>query len=135
MQSTHPSEAQLTSMAEHLVLGRNRIEFEANGQRVRSFLYLLDWNIRLIVSDIDGTITRSDVLGHVLPRFGKDWTHAGITRLFSNVAANGYQFMYLSSRSIAQSDETRNFLLRLKHEVHAMPLGAPPSANSNSLGS
>jgi phosphatidate phosphatase PAH1 len=111
-------------MAEHLQEGQNLIEFEANGQIVRSFLYLFDWNIRIIVSDIDGTITKSDVLGHVLPRFGKDWTHVGITRLFANIASNGYQFMFLSSRSIAQSEETRAYLVRLKHQSYNMPAGA-----------
>jgi phosphatidate phosphatase LPIN len=124
VQSTHATPEQLAAMAEHLQLGQNLIEFEANGQRVRSFLYLLDWNIRLIISDIDGTITKSDMLGHVLPRFGNDWSHPGITRLFSNIAANGYQFMFLSSRSIAQSDETRAYLVRLKAQGHAMPAGA-----------
>ncbi len=28
---------------------------------------------RLVISDIDGTITKSDLLGHVLPRVGWDW--------------------------------------------------------------
>ena len=38
-----------------------------------------------------GTITKSDVLGHLLPAIGYDWSHAGITQLFTNVAAHGYQ--------------------------------------------
>ena len=56
----------------------------------------------MVISDIDGTITRSDVLGHVLPRVGLDWSHLGITRLFTNICANGYQILFLSSRAIAQ---------------------------------
>jgi phosphatidate phosphatase LPIN len=50
------------------------------------------------VSDVDGTITRSDLLGHVLPTLGVDWSHPGITQLFHNIARNGYQIMFLSSR-------------------------------------
>jgi phosphatidate phosphatase PAH1 len=57
---------------------------------------------RLIISDVDGTITRSDILGHVLPRVGLDWSHYGINRLFTNIRANGYEIMFLSSRAIAQ---------------------------------
>lgn len=57
---------------------------------------------RLIISDVDGTITRSDILGHVLPRVGLDWSHFGINRLFTNIRANGYEIMFLSSRAIAQ---------------------------------
>jgi phosphatidate phosphatase LPIN len=47
--------------------------------------------MRLLISDVDGTITRSDLLGHVLPAMGVDWSHAGITELFSNIVGNGYQ--------------------------------------------
>jgi phosphatidate phosphatase LPIN len=110
-------------MVEHLQLGQNTVEFVIGSQRVQSFIYLFDWNIRLVISDIDGTITKSDVLGHVLTPFGVDWSHAGVTRLFSNIAANGYQFMYLSSRSIAQSGNTRAFLESLKQQGHALPSG------------
>ena len=54
--------------------------------------------ISQVVSDVDGTITRSDLLGHVLPTLGVDWSHPGITQLFHNIARNGYQIMFLSSR-------------------------------------
>lgn len=125
MHSTHPTSKQLEAMAEHLQLGQNTVEFISGNQCVQSFIHLFNWNIRLVISDIDGTITRSDVLGHVLPPFGVDWSHPGVTRLFSNVAANGYQFVYLSSRSIAQSGITRAFLETLKQQEHGLPNGAP----------
>eukprot|EP00892_Ulva_mutabilis_P011444 jgi/Ulvmu1/8672/UM047_0010.1 len=123
VQSTHPTSEQLQAMAEHLQPGQNTVEFSIGSQRVQSFVHLFEWNIRLVVSDIDGTITRSDVLGHVLTPLGVDWTHPGVTRLFSNVSANGYQFVYLSSRSIAQSGITRAFLETLKQQDHALPAG------------
>jgi phosphatidate phosphatase LPIN len=110
-------------MAEHLQLGQNTVEFISGNQTVQSFIHLFNWNIRLVISDIDGTITRSDVLGHVLPPFGVDWSHPGVTRLFSNIAENGYQFVYLSSRSIAQSGITRAFLETLKQQEHGLPNG------------
>lgn len=44
-----------------------------------------------MISDVDGTITRSDVLGHLLPAIGLDWSHPGISQLLTNVATNGYQ--------------------------------------------
>ena len=55
-----------------------------------------------MISDVDGTVTKSDVLGHVLPRVGLDWSHTGIARLFTNIQGNGYTILYLSSRAIAQ---------------------------------
>lgn len=49
---------------------------------------------RLVISDIDGTITKSDLLGHVLPRVGWDWhatahlagTYTSLEVTFSNAA-------------------------------------------------
>ena len=43
------------------------------------------------VSDVDGTITKSDVLGHLAYIVGRDWTHSGVAHLFTNIEANGYQ--------------------------------------------
>lgn len=28
---------------------------------------------------------RSDALGHILPQFGKDWTHKGIAKLYHKI--------------------------------------------------
>ncbi len=49
------------------------------------------WDTKLVISDVDGTITKSDLLGHLLPALGMDWSHAGISKLFTNVAGHGYQ--------------------------------------------
>ena len=54
--------------------------------------------------------SRSDVLGHVLPMIGKDWSQAGIANLYTAVARNGYRFLYLSARAIGQSQFTRAYL-------------------------
>ncbi|KAL3071729.1 hypothetical protein niasHT_035630 [Heterodera trifolii] len=40
-------------------------------------IYLLKWYDKLVISDIDGTITKSDVLGHVIPAIGGTWAHSG----------------------------------------------------------
>jgi phosphatidate phosphatase LPIN len=51
---------------------------------IESNIFLWKYDNKLIISDIDGTITkynisniRSDALGHILPMFGKDWSHSG----------------------------------------------------------
>eukprot|EP00879_Flechtneria_rotunda_P013846 GHRR01014462.1.p1 GENE.GHRR01014462.1~~GHRR01014462.1.p1 ORF type:complete len:1371 (+),score=557.88 GHRR01014462.1:43-4155(+) len=82
--------------------GQNTITFRATGAAdLTAYIYLLRWNTRLVISDVDGTITRSDLLGHVLPTLGVDWSHPGITQLFHNIDSNGYQIMFLSSRWLA----------------------------------
>lgn len=42
-----------------------------------------------MISDIDGTITKSDVLGHVIPAIGGQWAHAGVAELYTRIAQNG----------------------------------------------
>ena len=56
---------------------------------VESTLYLWSPHTKLVVSDVDGTITKSDVLGHMMYLVGRDWTHDGVAQLYSNIAANG----------------------------------------------
>jgi len=52
-------------------------------------LYLWKWSDKIVISDIDGTITKSDVLGHVLPVIGKDWAQSGVADLFTKIVDNG----------------------------------------------
>ncbi|KAA8583142.1 hypothetical protein FQN60_015688, partial [Etheostoma spectabile] len=54
--------------------------------RCQGTIYLWNWDDKIIISDIDGTITRSDTLGHILPTLGKDWTHQGIAHLYHKVS-------------------------------------------------
>ena len=72
--------------------------------------------MKIVLSDIDGTITKSDVLGNILPRLGKDWSHEGITKLYTNISSNGYEFLYLTSRAIGMADSTRTYLQELEQE-------------------
>ncbi len=43
-----------------------------------------------MISDIDGTVTKSDMFGHILPRIGIEWAHSGIANLYTNILKNGY---------------------------------------------
>lgn len=70
-------------------------------------MFLWDYTTKIVISDVDGTITKSDVLGHVLPRFGNDWSHDGVADLFNKITDRGYQILYLSARAIGQADLTR----------------------------
>ncbi|KAH9306184.1 hypothetical protein KI387_010588, partial [Taxus chinensis] len=121
-----PTSEQLSSLK--LKGGQNIITFTFlssvfGKQQVEARIYLWKWNTRIVVSDVDGTITKSDVLGHVLPLVGKDWSHLGVARLFSAIKDNGYQLLFLSARAISQAHVTRQFLLNLKQEGKALPDG------------
>ena len=65
-------------------------------------IFLWSYNDKVVISDIDGTITKSDVLGQILPVMGRDWSQTGVTGLFSKIKQNGYNFIYLSARAISQ---------------------------------
>ena len=53
---------------------------------------------------MDGTITKSDVLGHIYPRVGVDWSHSGVSALLSSITKNGYQAVYLHRRARCRRD-------------------------------
>ena len=92
-------------------------------QTLKSRIYLWKSTEKLIISDIDGTITKSDVLGYIFPVFGKDWSHEGVTDLFTNLYKNGYKIIYLTARAIGQSTMTKNYLNNLIQEKQKLPPG------------
>lgn len=86
-------------------------------------IYLYKWTERLVISDIDGTITKSDVLGHVIPAIGGQWAHAGVAELYTRIKENGYQLVYLSSRAIGQSHYTKKYLQSIAQNAKFLPDG------------
>lgn len=115
----------------------NEIEFSvttAYQGTTRCKCYLFHWkhNDKVVISDIDGTITKSDVLGHILPMMGKDWAQLGVAQLFSKIEQNGYKLLYLSARAIGQSRATREYLRSIRQGDVKLPDG-PLLLNPTSL--
>ena len=96
--------------------------------------YVFRWrhDDKVVISDIDGTITKSDVLGHLLPMVGRDWAQLGVAQLFSKVEENGYKMLYLSARAIGQSRATREYLRSIQQGDVKLPDG-PLLLNPTSL--
>ncbi|EGX91269.1 nuclear elongation and deformation protein 1 [Cordyceps militaris CM01] len=103
--------------------GENPMGFTVNRATCTANMYLWKYDTPVVISDIDGTITKSDALGHVLNMIGRDWTHAGIAKLYSDIALNGFNIMYLTSRSVGQADTTRAYLNNIVQEGCRMPHG------------
>ncbi|XP_042512775.1 phosphatidate phosphatase PAH1-like isoform X1 [Macadamia integrifolia] len=121
-----PTTEQIASL--NLKEGQNMVTFSFSTrvlgtQKVDAHIYLWKWNARIVISDVDGTITKSDVLGQFMPLVGKDWTQSGVTRLFSAIKENGYQLLFLSARAIVQAYLTRSFLLNIKQDGKTLPNG------------
>ncbi|XP_060920642.1 phosphatidate phosphatase LPIN2-like isoform X1 [Labrus mixtus] len=108
--------------------GPNDVTFSITTQyqgtcRCQGTVYLWNWDDKVIISDIDGTITKSDVFGQILPQLGKDWTHQGIAKLYHSVHENGYKFLYCSARAIGMADMTRGYLHWVNDRGTLLPQG------------
>ena len=86
-------------------------------------IYLWPSSSKIVISDVDGTITRSDVLGQVFPVLDKDLTHEGVTELFTTITNQGYKIIYLTSSSIDQSTMTKSYLDSLIQEKKTLSPG------------
>ncbi|KAG5939427.1 hypothetical protein E4U53_007815 [Claviceps sorghi] len=103
--------------------GENSMSFTVNRATCSANMFLWKHETPVVISDIDGTITKSDALGHVLNMIGRDWTHTGIAKLYSDIAQNGYNIMYLTSRSVGQADTTRAYVNGVVQGGYRMPHG------------
>ncbi|KAI9682854.1 MAG: hypothetical protein M1829_006288 [Trizodia sp. TS-e1964] len=110
-------------MALGLKAGANSMSFSVNKATCAANMYYWKYDVPVVISDIDGTITKSDALGHVLNMIGRDWTHLGVAKLYSDIVANGYHIMYLTSRSVGQADTTRAYLNGVIQENYKLPKG------------
>lgn len=117
--------------------GTNEIVFSVTTayqgtSRCKCFLFKWKYNDKVVISDIDGTITKSDVLGHILPMVGKNWEQIGVAQLFSKIEENGYKMLYLSARAIGQAKTTRDYLQSIRQGDVKLPDG-PLLLNPTSL--
>nr|ATI22164.1 lipin 2 [Brachionus koreanus] len=124
--STRLSSEQIKNL--NLRPGLNEIKYSVTTAlqgttKINSYIFLWNYDDKIIVSDIDGTITKSDVWGQVLPLLGKDWTQTGVADLFSTIEKNEYKFIYLSARAIGQSTTTRNLLTNVNQNGFKLPYG------------
>ncbi|KAG2069318.1 LNS2-domain-containing protein [Suillus decipiens] len=106
--------------------GANTITFSLSDSTVPACtarIFVWDSTDLVVVSDIDGTITKSDGLGHVFAMIGRDWTHSGVAKLYTDIRRNGYKIMYLTSRAIGQADSTRDYLKGIKQDDYQLPEG------------
>jgi len=106
-----------------LKAGPNPMSFTVNRATCMANMYLWRYDVPIVISDIDGTITKSDALGHVLNMLGRDWTHIGVAKLYTEIVTNGYNIMYLTSRSIGQADITRSYLNGVLQDGYKLPKG------------
>ncbi|OLY84164.1 Nuclear elongation and deformation protein 1 [Smittium mucronatum] len=108
-----------------LSLGENKVLFRVKSGKgyCEASIFLYPHDVQIVISDIDGTITKSDALGHLFNMVGRDWTHTGVAKLFTDIHKNQYEFLYLTSRAIGQADTTREYLRNVKQGSYKLPRG------------
>ena len=81
--------------------GRNVIKFELdNLHSLEAEVYLYSQEDRLLVSDVDGTMTKSDVRGLYHNMKDINYLHEGYYDLIERVERNGYKIVWLTMRSL-----------------------------------
>ena len=121
-----PTSSQLKIIKGYLNYGKNTIKFQVKDKKdfIEGNIYYWKHTEKIIISDVDGTVTKSDILGHLLPRLGaSDWAHQGIASLYNNIFQNGYKIVYLSSRPVGYSEATKKYLNKIKQDGISMPEG------------
>jgi phosphatidate phosphatase PAH1 len=111
-----------------------KISYEWNGERIEGRIFLWDYKDKLVVSDVDGTITKSDLMGQIFSRLGRDYTHAGIPSLFTKIVQRGYKLFYLTARPITDGQLTRKYIENVKQGDYKMPI-APVITTPNTTWS
>jgi len=119
MKSVNPTSEQMAML--NLRPGSNTLAFEVYSRlqgrsRIEATLFMWSPTAKVVISDVDGTITKSDVMGHVMFMIGRDWTHNGVAPLYAKIAENGYKFVYLTSRNIGQVDNTKMYLRNISQD-------------------
>ena len=78
-----PNDAQVRALGRVLLPGRNVVRYQLSGNRalfdIHACIYLWDHTDKVVVCDIDGTVTRSDFLGYSAHLMGYEYTHDGVT--------------------------------------------------------
>ena len=127
-----PAEA-LQSLLQHLHPGKNIIRYsllDSNDTvlaRAEAILFLWNHSDRVVVCDIDGTITRSNTRG-VLDTIVWEkyaYVHDGVCEFLSDLLQvdSSLRIMYLTSRPLSYAQSTRRFLSELRQGEDQLPDG------------
>ena len=111
-----------------LIPGKNDITFSLSTAfqgkiTINASIFLWDDSSKIVISDLDGTVTKSDMLGHFFPLIGKEWHHKNVSKLYQKIHNNGYQIIYMSMRNVGYSNLTKRQLSTLVLDGNKLPPG------------
>ena len=97
-------------------------------------IYLYDQTKKLIITDIDGTITKSDFRGTIAKLFRLNYHHEGVVELFDSASKNGYAIIYLSAIPQVFDEMTRDYLFKQLQDKNGYSLPLSPVIMSPTVG-
>ena len=106
--------------------GLNEVSCGNNSFGFVSFsIFLWETYSRLVIVDIDGTLTRSSVRGYVETVFlgTYKYIHAGVVSLILFLHKMGLKFVYLTARPWDHMEETRSLLKNISEHGNYLPPG------------
>lgn len=115
-----------------LGLGRHRIRLVVSGDQTATelFLEVLPQGSTLFVSDVDGTLTTSELIEGLAAVFGTlPPAHPGASALYNGLTKKGYRPLYLTARSTNMIQRTRDFIFTKK-----FPAGVIQTSPAGTLG-
>ena len=117
--------------------GLNKIEYSVTSglqgtKTISANIFLWNHTDKIVISDIDGTITKSDIMGQIAAVFKQGWFHDNVAEFFNQLDKRSYKIIYLSARSICQADITRNLVRSVNQNNIQMPAG-PILLNPNQI--
>ena len=78
--------------------------------RIPLSVYVFGQDDKIIVSDIDGTITKSDTRGFFGGALGCKVHHENVDEFLRGLNENGYKIIYLTARNLRYMSYTKNYL-------------------------
>ena len=112
----------------NLRLGLNRARYVCPEleEQIDFNVFLYFEEDKIVLTDIDGTITESDLKGHVSSFLGTTSQHEGVVELLDRLDRRGYRVVYLTARSMAQEEETKRYLFSSLQDQGGYSLPAGP---------
>lgn len=92
---------------------------------IHTKVYLWKASDKVVVTDIDGTLTTTDLMGHIktVRLANYQYAHSGACGFFSSLSEYGFKVYFLTARPITWMNETRAFLANVRQDGMALPEG------------
>lgn len=104
----YPSSSVLASLG--LVHGKNKIVFKTTRVTLEAEIYLYKLSDKLIISDLDGTMTKTDIMGIVSNYRDINYIHDGYEIFINELSKNGYKIVWLTMRSMAMYNFSKKYI-------------------------